>query len=155
MKKLIFCALFGIFPLVGFSDGHPALNGGVGTGITIDNQVMEGKSGVLVKNTTQDVWMWDNPPEGFPKATSATCSQFLAFKTGQEQPVGASFTCLSVDPDGDVSISVGAPQPSGRFLITQVAGTGKWEAYNGNQFIGGNDIQVDASTSVYSWKPVN
>ena len=52
-------------------------------------------------------------------------------------------------------MSVLAPHESGRALITQVAGTGKWEAYNGIQFIGGTDIQIDNSKSVYSWKPIN
>ena len=82
MKLLILSALISIIPVLGFADGHPELSGGMGTGISIDNQVMGGKSGVLIKNTTQDVWIWDNPPEGFPKASSATCIQFLAFATG-------------------------------------------------------------------------
>ena len=92
-----------------------------GTGITINKEVIELKSGTLVKNTTSDVWMWGNLPEGFPKATSATCTQFLAFASGQQQAVRFSFTCLSVNSDGDISISVGAPHKSGRALITQVA----------------------------------
>lgn len=154
MKRLILSAIIAIMPVYSFAGGHSGF-GGTGTGITIDNEVLEGKSGVLVKNTTSDVWIYDNLPEGFPKATSATCTQFLAFASGQEQPVGFSFTCLSVDPDGDVTMSVGAPHESGRALITQVAGTGKWKPYNGIQFLGGNDIQIDASTSVYSWKPIN
>ena len=60
-----------------------------------------------------------------------------------------------MDPDRDVSISVGTPQKNGLALITQVAGTAKWEAYNGNQLIGGTDIQVNDSTQVYSFKPAN
>ena len=154
MKQLIISAMIAFIPLLGFAGGHSGF-GGTGTGITIDNEVMEGKSGVLVKNTTSDVWMWENLPEGFPTATSATCTQFLAFATGQEQPIGFSFTCLSVDPDGDISMSVGAPHESGRAIITQVVGTGKWAAYNGIQFLGGTDFQIDAATSVYSWKPIN
>ena len=154
MKYLILTVVLTIIPVFGFSGGHSGF-GGTGTGITINNEVMEGKSGTLVKNTTSDVWMWENLPVGFPKATSATCTQFLAFAAGQQQPVGFSFTCLSVDPDGDITMSVGAPHESGRALITQVAGTGKWKAYNGIQFLGGTDIQIDASTSIYSWEPIN
>ncbi len=154
MRCLILSAIFAFIPVLGLAGGHSGF-GGMGTGVTINNEVMEGKTGVLVKNTSSDVWIWESLPEGFHTASTATCTQFLAFKTGQEQPVGFSFTCLSVDPDGDITMSIGAPHESGRALITQVAGTGKWEAYNGVQFLGGTDIQVDAKNSVYSWKPVN
>ena len=154
MRYLILSAIFAFIPVLGLAGGHSGF-GGMGTGVTINNEVMEGKTGVLVKNTSSDVWIWESLPEGFHTASTATCTQFLAFKTGQEQPVGFSFTCLSVDPDGDITMSIGAPHESGRALITQVAGTGKWEAYNGVQFLGGTDIQVDAKNSVYSWKPVN
>ena len=151
MRFLILSAILAISSGLALAGGHSGF-GGMGTGITVDNQVMEGKSGVLVKNTTSDVWIWESLPEGFHTATSASCTQFLTFATGQEQPVGFSFTCLSVDPDGDVTMSVGTPHESGRALITQVAGTGKWEAYNGVQFLGGTDIQIDANTSTYTWK---
>ena len=154
MKCFILSALITITPLLGFAGGHSGF-GGTGTGITTESEVIEGKSGTLVKNTTSDIWMWDNLPEGFHAATSAQCTQFLAFATGQQQPLAFSVTCLSVDPDGDITMSVLAPHESGRALITQVAGTGKWEAYNGIQFIGGTDIQIDNSKSVYSWKPIN
>ena len=62
---------------------------------------------------------------------------------------------LTENLEGDITMSVGMPHESGRALITQVAGTGKWEAYNGIQFLGGTDIQIDASTSLYSWEPIN
>ena len=154
MKQFVLSAILLIIPSLSLAGGHSGF-GGIGTGITINSEVMEGKSGTLVKNTTDDVWIWDNLPEGFHKATRATCTQFLAFATGEQQPVGFSVTCLSVDPDGDATMSVLAPHDSGRALITQVAGTGKWEAYNGIQFLGGTDIQIDSSTSTYSWKPIN
>ena len=70
---------------------------------------------------------------------------------GQEQPVGFVATCMSVDPDGDVSVSLLTPHPEGA-LITQTSGTGKWAAYTGVKWIGGTDIQIDANTSTYSWK---
>jgi hypothetical protein len=57
---------------------------------------------------------------------------------------------MSVDPDGDVSVSLLTPHPEGA-LITQTSGTGKWEAYSGVKWIGGTDIQIDANTSTYSW----
>ena len=154
MRHIILTVFFAIIPVVSFSGGHSGF-GGKGTAVTIENEVMKGKSGVLVKNTSSDVWMWNNLPKGFPSTTSAQCTQFIAFATGQEQPIGFSFTCLSVDPEGDVSMSVGAPHKSGRALITQVAGTGKWEEYNGMQFLGGTDVQINETTSIYSWEPIN
>ena len=54
MKQLIISAMIAFIPLLGFAGGHSGF-GGTGTGITIDNEVMEGKSGVLVENTTSDV----------------------------------------------------------------------------------------------------
>ena len=153
MKYLILFVFILFLPLFSLAGGHSEIRG-TGTAKTIDTQVMEGKSGVLVKSTTSDVWIWENLPEGFPTATSAQCTQFLAIASGQEQPISFSFTCLSVDPDGDITMSIGAPHESGRALITQVVGTGKWEAFNGIQFIGGTDTQIDDSTSVYSWKAI-
>ena len=150
MKKMLAASTLALMPTLALAGGHSGL-GGTGTGITVDNQVMEGKTGFLVKNTTSDVWMWDNPPEGFHKATTATCTQFLTFAVGQEQPVGYVATCMSVDPDGDVAVSLLTPHPEGA-LITQTSGTGKWEAYNGVIWHGGTDIQIDANTSTYSWK---
>ena len=60
-------------------------------------------------------------------------------------------TCMSVDPDGDVSVSQLMPHPDGA-LITQMSGTGKWAPYTGVKWIGGTDIQIDATSSTYSWK---
>ena len=150
MRKMLAGSILALMPTLALAGGHSGL-GGTGTGITVDNEVMEGKTGVLVKNTTSDVWTWDNPPEGFYTATAATCTQVLTFAVGQEQPVGFVATCMSVDPDGDVSVSLLTPQPDGA-LIIQTSGTGKWEAYNGVKWIGGTDIQIDAKTSTYSWK---
>ena len=141
-------------PSLALAGGHSGL-GGNGTGVVVDLKTMEGKSGVLVHQTTSDVWIYDNPPEGFPKATSATCSQFIAFAMGQEQPVGGALACQVVDPNGDVAIQSGAFQADGTVLITQVAGTGKWTAFVGTQLIGKTDIQVDAKTSTYSWTAAN
>ena len=154
MKSIIATTLMVFAPFVAFAGGHSTL-GGSGTGVRIDLKTIEGTSGTHVQVTTSDIWMYDNPPEGFPKATSATCSQFIAFAMGQEQPVGGSFTCQVVDVDGDVALQSGALQPDGTALITQVAGTGKWTAFVGTQLIGKTDIQVDAKTSTYSWTATN
>ena len=59
---------------------------------------------------------------------------------------------MSVDPDGDVAVSLLTPHPEGT-LITQTSGTGKWEAYNGIKFIGKTTNQIDPNTTAYSWTP--
>ena len=128
MRKIVIAFVVLLMPSLALAGGHSGL-GGNGTGVVVDLKTMEGKSGVLVHQTTSDVWIYDNPPEGFPKATSAKCSQFIAFAMGQEQPVGGSFTCQVVDVDGDVALQSGAFQPDGTALITQVAGTGKWTVW--------------------------
>ena len=66
-------------PSLALAGGHSGL-GGNGTGVVVAIKTMEGKSGVLVHQTTSDVWIYDNPPEGFPKATSATCSNLLLLR---------------------------------------------------------------------------
>ena len=154
MRKIVIAFVVLLMPSLALAGGHSGL-GGNGTGVVVDLKTMEGKSGVLVHQTTSDVWIYDNPPEGFPKATSATCSQFIAFAMGQEQPVGGALACQVVDPNGDVAIQSGAFQADGTVLITQVAGTGKWTAFVGTQLIGKTDIQVDAKTSTYSWTAAN
>ena len=70
--------------------------------------------------------MRQNPAKGFPTSTKATLTRHLAFAGDQEQPLGSSFTYFSVIEDFDSTISVGAPHPSGRILITKVVVTGKW-----------------------------
>lgn len=152
--RLVFITILAAFiPTIAFADGHTTPGAGYGTAITVGSKKIEGTSGVLVHQTTSDVWIWENPLKGFPKATSATCDQFFAFASGQQQPIGGSFTCQSVDGSGDVLISTGAFQSDGTALITQIAGTGKWAQHVGTQFIGKTDIQADMSTSVYSWTP--
>jgi len=154
MKKIVIACAALLMPSLALAGGHSAL-GGTGTGVVVDMKTMEGKSGVLVHQTTSDVWIYDNPPEGFPKASSATCNQFITFAMEQEQPVGGSFACQVVDVDGDVALHSGTFQSNGTALITQVAGTGKWTAFVGSQLIGKTDIQVDAKTSTYSWIATN
>jgi hypothetical protein len=64
MKKLLLVLLLALAPTISLAGGHAGLSG-VGTGITMNVETMQGTSGALVMQTTQDVWMWDDPPEGF------------------------------------------------------------------------------------------
>jgi hypothetical protein len=154
MKNLVSAIIVGLLPSLATAGGHSGF-GGHGTQVVVDSHAMEGTSGVLVRNVGKDVWIWDNPPEGFPAATAAECTQYIAFATGQQQPIGGTVTCRVVDGDGDVFLNTGTFQPNGTVLLTNVAATGKWAAYVGAQWEGKTDIQVDAMTSTYSFKPVN
>jgi hypothetical protein len=154
MRKIAIAALISITPSLGLAGAHSGF-GGHGTQVIVDTHVMEGTSGALVRNVGKDVWVWDNPPEGFPAATAAECTQYIAFATGQQQPVGGTVTCRAVDGDGDVFLNTGTFQPNGTVLLTNVAATGKWAAYVGAQWEGKTDIQVDSMTSTYSFTPVN
>ena len=123
------------------------------TAVTVGSTKMEGTSGVLVHQTTRDVWIWETPLQDFQQATSVACDQFFAFASGQQQPIGGTFTCRSIDGDVDVSINTGTFQADSIALITQIAGTGKWAQHVRSQLIGKTDIQADRSTSVHSWTP--
>ena len=70
MRKIALAALISIFPSLSLAGAHSGF-GGHGTQVVVDSHAMEGTSGVLVRNVGKDVWIWDNPPEGFPAATAA------------------------------------------------------------------------------------
>jgi hypothetical protein len=122
--------------------------------MTMNVETMQGTSGALVMQTTQDVWMWDDPPEGFPAATTATCNQFIALGT-TSQPIGGAVVCRVVDPDGDVFLNTGAFQADGTVRFTNAAATGKWAAYIGASWIGKTETQIGDNASVYSFEPTN
>ena len=56
MRKILTASTLTIMPTKALASGHSGL-GGTGTVVTVDNEVIEVKTGVLVKNTTNDVWM--------------------------------------------------------------------------------------------------
>jgi len=153
MKKLFAALLFVLAPTVSLAGGHSGL-GGHGTGMTMNVETMQGTSGTLVMQTTQDVWMWETPPEGFPAATTATCNQFIALGT-TPQPIGGAVVCRAVDPDGDIFMNTGVFQADGTVKFTNVAATGKWAAYIGASWIGKTETQIGDKASVYSFTPTN
>jgi len=153
VKKIIAIATLALAPTLSFAGGHASLVGH-GTARIIDSHVMEGKSGVLVRNISSDVWIWDNPPEGFDAATGAECTQYIAFAKGQEAPVGGTVTCRSIDGTGDVLINTGTFQPNNSVLLSTIAATGKWAAFVGAQWVGTTRHPIEGG-SVYDFKPVN
>ena len=153
MKKLITTIMFVLAPAVSLAGGHSAL-GGTGTGVRIDLKTIEGTSGNHVQATTSDIWMYENPPEGFPEAVKMNCNYFQVFPTGQQRPNGGIGACQIHDPDGDISLINGVFQPDGTIALTIIAGTGKWAALTGAKFQGKTRLRVDAGV-VYDIKPVN
>jgi len=134
MKNIILTVTILLLPAIAFAGGHSGL-GGHGTGIRVDSKVFEGKTGTIVQNSTKDVLIWDNPPEGFNATTRAACTQTISFATGQEAPMGGTVTCTVVDETGDVFNNTGTFGADG-VLLTLVGGTGKWAAYTGSQWKG-------------------
>ena len=153
MKKLIATIMFVLAPAVSLAGGHSAL-GGTGTGVRIDLKTIEGTSGNHVQATTSDIWMYENPPEGFPEAVKMNCNYFQVFPTGQQRPNGGIGACQIHDPDGDISLINGIFQPDGTIALTIIAGTGKWAALTGAKLQGKTRLRVDGGV-VYDIKPVN
>ena len=153
MKRFIVTILLSLAPFVVFAGGHSSL-GGSGTGVRTDLKTIEGTSGTHVQVTTSDIWMYENPPEGFPEAMKVNCNYFQVFATGQQRPNGGIGVCQAHDPDGDISLVNGVFQPDGTIALTIIAGTGKWAALTGAKFQGKTRLRVDGGV-VYDFKPMN
>ena len=153
MKSIIVATLLVFAPFVAFAGGHSNLSAS-GTGVRIDLKTIEGTSGNHVQATTSDIWMYENPPEGFPEAMKVNCNYFQVFATGQQRPNGGTGACQTHDPDGDISLVNGVFQPDGTMALTIIAGTGKWAALTGAKFQGKTRLRVDGGV-VYDFKPVN
>ena len=153
MKRIIATILLSLAPFVAFAGGHSAL-GGSGTGVRTDLKTIEGTSGTHVQVTTSDIWMYENPPEGFHKAMKVNCNYFQVFASGQQQPIGGVGTCQAHDPDGDVVLNNGVFQPDGTIAVTIIAGTGKWAAFVGSKFTGKTRHSLDGG-AVYDFTAVN
>ena len=152
MKKIISALVLVFAPFFAFAGGHSALSAS-GTGVRIDLKTIEGTSGNHVQATTSDIWMYENPPEGFHKAMKVNCNYFQVFASGQQQPVGGVCTCQAHDPDGDVVLNNGVFQPDGTIAVTIIAGTGKWAAFVGSKFTGKTRHSLDGG-AVYDFTPV-
>ena len=153
MKSIIVTILLAFAPFVAFAGGHSNLSAS-GTGVRIDLKTIEGTSGNHVQATTSDIWMYENPPEGFPEAMKVNCNYFQVFAAGQQRPNGGIGVCQAHDPDGDISLVNGIFQPDGTIALTIIAGTGKWAALIGAKFQGKTRDRVDGGV-VYDFKPVN
>ena len=151
MNKLIAATIMSMAPAVAFAGGHSAFSGH-GTGVTVDTKTIEASSGMHFQQTTNDVWIYDNPPEGFPAAVKATCNWFMVFAAGQQQPSGGAVNCQAVNPDGSIGLFAGTFQPNGTVEPTLVAATGQWAPFIGATWIGQTTNDLGGS-SVYKFEP--
>ena len=153
MKHLILSSILGLAPAIVYAGGHADF-GGHGTGVLSDRKTTEATSGTHAQITTSDVWIYDNPPEGFPLAQKSTCTYFQVFATGQQQPSGGIANCQAVDPDGDISLWNGVFQPNGTLAFSVITGTGKWATLAGAKFQGKTRHAL-GDANVYDFAPVN
>ena len=153
MKHIILLAMLGLVPAATFAGGHAEF-GGHGTAVRTDAETTEATSGSHARVITSDVWIYDNPPEGFHVAQKATCHYFQIFDTGKQQPSGGTATCQAVDPDGDISLWNGVFQSTGTLAFSVITGTGKWAALSGAKFQGKTRNSLGGA-SVYDFTPVN
>ena len=63
MKHIILSAVLGFLPATAFAGGHADF-AGHGTGVTTDTKTIDSTAGTHVQQTSSDVWIYDNPPEG-------------------------------------------------------------------------------------------
>ncbi len=128
-----------VAPATGTAGDHEGL-GGHGAGIVTHTKKLQRTAGGLVKQTTQDVWIWDNPPVGCPTASNATCYQFTAFG-GATKSIGGAIVCRCIDSDGDVTLNNGTFIFDRTVRLPLVAATGKWAPFAGAARFGTTDIK--------------
>ena len=66
MRFLLITILAALIPTIAFANDHATPGAGYGTAVTVGSKKMEGTSGVLMHQTTNDVWIWEKPLKGFP-----------------------------------------------------------------------------------------
>ena len=153
MKKTIIALALCFTPALVIAGGHAGF-GGHGTAVRSDANTTEATSGSHAQITTKDVWIYDNPAEGFHVAQKATCHYFQVFATGKQQPSGGTATCQAIDPDGDISLWNGIFQSNGTLAFSVITGTGKWAALAGAKFEGKTRKSLEGA-SVYDFAPLN
>lgn len=153
MKNMVLSAVLGFLPAIAFAGGHADF-AGHGTAVRTDMKTTEATAGTHAQVSTSDLWIYDNPPEGFSLAQKADCTYFQVFTTGQQQPSGGSVTCQAVDSDGDISLWNGVFQSNGTVAFSVTTGTGKWAALIGAKFQGKTRHSLGGA-SVYDFSPLN
>ncbi|MBT5798999.1 MAG: hypothetical protein HOI17_04065 [Alphaproteobacteria bacterium] len=136
MKNIIMAAILLLLPATAFANGHINIWNMAGLGnAPSSSKIMEGKTGSIMINTSTDLWDWSEAPEGFPSLVTAECNQTVAI-TAEGAPFGGVGVCSMMDPDGDLAIYFGEITPQMEYVGSLTAGSGKYEPYVGQKFIG-------------------
>ena len=129
-------AILLLLPATAFANGHTNIWNMAGLGnAPSSSKIMEGKTGSIMINTSTDLWDWSEAPEGFPSLVTAECNQTVAI-TAEGVPFGGVGVCSMMDPDGDLAIYFGEITPQMEYVGSLTAGSGKYEPYVGQKFIG-------------------
>ena len=137
MKNIILAAAILALPVTAFADAHAKkIWNMAGLGNAPDSsEMMQGTTGLLLINSSTDLWDWSQAPEGFPTLVTAECSQTVAL-TPEGAPFGGVGVCGMMDPDGDLAVFFGEITPQMEYVGSLTAGSGKYEPYVGQKFIG-------------------
>ena len=118
------------------ADGHSQIWSMAGlANAPSSSKMMEGMTGSILINSSIDLWDWSEAPEGFPTLVTAECNQSIAL-TAEGAPFGGVGVCSMVDPDGDLAIFFGEITPQLQYVGSLTAGSGKYEQYVGQEFVG-------------------
>ena len=132
-----------------FADGHATLWNMAGLANAPSTmEMMEGTTGSIMMASSTDLWDWSEAPEGFPSLVTAECTQSVAL-TPDGRPFGGVGVCSMMDPDGDLAIYFGEITPQMEYIGSLTAGSGKYEPYIGQNFIGTVTGILDTGQQMY------
>ena len=118
------------------ADGHSQIWSMAGlANAPSSSKMMEGMTGSILINSSIDLWDWSEAPVGFPALVTAECNQSIAL-TAEGAPFGGVGVCSMMDPDGDLAIYFGEITPQLEYIGSLTAGSGKYEPYVGQKFVG-------------------
>ena len=136
MKNIIMATAVILLPATAFANDHLKVWNMAGlANAPSSSKMMEGTTGSIMINSTTDLWDWSEAPEGFPTLVTAECNQSIAL-TAEGAPFGGVGVCSMMDPDGDLAIYFGEITPQLEYVGSLTAGSGKYEPYVGQKFVG-------------------
>lgn len=136
MRHFIAIAAACLLPTTTLAGGHAKIWDMVGlANAPSSSEMMQGTTGSIMMNKSTDLWDWSKAPEGFPTLVTAECTQSVAL-TAQGAPFGGVGVCSMMDPEGDLAIFFGEITPQLEYVGSLTAGSGKYEPYVGQNFVG-------------------
>ena len=131
------------------ADGHSQIWSMAGlANAPSSSKMMEGMTGSILMASSTDLWDWSAAPEGFPSLVTAECTQSVAL-TSFGQPFGGVGVCSMMDPDGDLAIYFGEITPQLEYIGSLTAGSGKYEPYVGQKFVGTVTGMLETGQQMY------